>query len=186
MLLWILMAIGITIVSLLVLAALLLLGEAANAFATKSGNSLIGTYVLVVLGGMGIVLVGGSLVYLLAIIVNSLVMFTPRSWKTAVMLAYRNLGRQRLRTTTTLTALFVGVFAIGLILILGQGIKDAVNSTLSTLFTHNVFVISNPRQQSLVQQQLSIARGIDSTKTLRNLIVPRLYPLFIAGRDLPT
>ncbi len=184
MLLWILMALGITIGSILVLVALLLLGEAANALATKSGNSLIGTYVLVGLGGMGIVLVGGSLVYFLAIIVNSLVMFTPRSWKTAVMLAYRNLGRQRLRTTTTLTALFVGVFAIGLILIMGQGIKDAINTTLSTLFTHNVFVVVPPNQKQAVQNQLVLSKGIDTGKTQVNPVVPQLYPILVTGRDI--
>jgi len=184
MLLWILMAIGVTLLSILVLVALLLLGEAANAIATRTGHDLIGTYTLVVLGGMGIVLVGGSLVYLLAVIVNSVVMFTPRSWKTAVMLAYRNLGRQRLRTTTTLTALFVGVFAIGLILIMGQGIKDTINTTLSTLFTHNVFVVVPPNRKQAVQNQLALSKGIDSSKTLDNTVVPQVYPILIAGRDI--
>ena len=184
MLLWILMAIGIALLSLLVSGALFLLGEAANAFATSAGNSLIGTYTLVVLGGIGIVLIGGSLVYLLATIVNSVVVFTPRSWKTAVMLAYRNLGRQRLRTTTTLTALFVGVFAIGMILILGQGIKDTVNNTLSTLFTHNVFVVVPPNQKQKVQNQLANLKGVDSGKTQVNAVVPQVYPILVAGRDI--
>ncbi|HYA99561.1 MAG TPA: FtsX-like permease family protein [Ktedonobacteraceae bacterium] len=184
MLLWLLLAIGLILLSILVLAALLLLGLAANTLATKSGHDLIGTYVLVVLGCLGIVLVGGSLVYFLAVIVNSVVMFTPRSWKTSVMLAYRNLGRQRLRTTTTLTALFVGVFAIGLILILGQGIKDTINSTLSTLFTHNVYVVVPPNQKQAVQRQLAQSKGIDAGKTLVNTVVPQVYPILIAGRDL--
>jgi putative ABC transport system permease protein len=184
MLLWMLLAIGITLSSILVLVALLLLGEAANAFATSAGNDLIGTYALVVLGGMGIVFVGGSLVYLLAVIVNSVVVFTPRSWKTAVMLAYRNLGRQRLRTTTTLTALFVGVFAIGLILIMGQGIKDSVNNALSTLFTHNVFVVVSPNQKQAVQNQLALSKGIDSGKTRVNPVVPQVYPILVTGRDI--
>ena len=184
MLLWMLLAIGITLLSVLALVALFLLGQAASAFATRAGNSLIGTYVLVVLGGMGIVLVGGALVYLLATIINGVVVFTPRSWKTAVMLAYRNLGRQRVRTTTTLTALFVGVFAIGLVLILGQGIKDAINTTLSTLFTHNVFVVVSPNQKQAVQDQLVSLRGIDSSKTQVNPVVPQVYPILVAGRDI--
>src|SRR6266436_2544812 len=186
LLLWILLAFGITILSTLVLVALFLLGQAASAFATRAGNSLIGTYVLVVLGGVGIILVGGSLVYLLATIVNGLILFTPRSWKTAVMLAYRNLGRQRLRTTTTLTALFVGVFAIGLILILGQGIKDTINTTLTTLFTHNVFVVVPPNQKQAVQNQLAQTKGIDSRKTLVNTVVPQVYPILVTGRDINT
>ncbi|HYX49621.1 MAG TPA: FtsX-like permease family protein, partial [Ktedonobacteraceae bacterium] len=182
MLLWMLMAIGFILLSVLVLVALLLLGLAANTIATKSGHDVIGTYVLVVLGCIGIVLVGGSLVYFLAVIVNSMIMFAPRSWKTAVMLAYRNLGRQRLRTTTTLTALFVGVFAIGLILILGQGIKDTINSTLSTLFTHNVYVVVPPNQKQAVQRQLAQTKGVDAGKTLVNTVIPQVYPILIAGR----
>src|SRR5207248_2195634 len=124
--------------------------------------------------------------FFLATLVNSIVMFTPRSWKTAVMLAYRNMGRQRIRTTTTLTALFVGVFAIGLILVLGQGIKDTINTTLSTLFTRNVFVIVSPNQKQAVEQQLQSLQGIDSSKTLINPVVPQLYPLLVGGRDINT
>jgi len=183
-LLWMLMAIGITVLCALIFVGLFLLGQVVNQLAVRLGNSLIGTYALVVFAGMGIILVGGSLVYLLATIVNSLVVFAPRSWKTSVMLAYRNLGRQRLRTTTTLTALFVGVFAIGLILILGQGIKDAVNSTLSTLFTHNVFVVVSPNQKQTINNQLTHLQGIDSGKTQVNPLVPQVYPIFINGQDI--
>lgn len=184
MLLWIFLSLGIVVLSVGVLAGLFFLGEAANTLATRLGNSLIGTYALVVLAGMGIILVGGALVYLLATLVNSLVVFTPRSWKTAVMLAYRNLGRQRLRTTTTLTALFVGVFAIGLILILGQGIKDAVNSELSSLFTHNLFVVVSPTQKQIIANQLARTSAVDASKTQENPVVPQVYPLLINGRDI--
>lgn len=184
MLLWILLALGIVIVATLLFGGLAALGYLANNFATGLGYGVIGTYVLVVLGGLGIVLLGGSLVYFLATLVNSFVMFTPRSWKTSVMLAYRNMGRQRLRTTTTLTSLFVGVFAIGLIIILGQGIKDTINSTLSTLFTHNVFVIVPPNQRQLAMHQLASQKGIDSGKTLINPVAPQIYPILVAGKDI--
>ncbi len=185
-LLWILLALALVVASALLFAGLAFLGVLANNAATDRGYSVLGTYVLVVLGGLGIILLGGSLVFLLATIVNSIVMFTPRSWKSTVMLAYRNMGRQRIRTTTTLTALFVGVFAIGLILILGQGIKDTINSTLSTLFTRNVFVIVPPTQQQNVAAQLPSLKGIDSSKTLINPVVPQVYPILVAGRDINT
>jgi ABC-type antimicrobial peptide transport system permease subunit len=150
------------------------------------GYSTLGTYLLVVLGSLGIVLLCGALVYLLAALVNTLVMVFPHSWKTAVMLAYRNLGRQRLRTTTTLTALFVGVFAIGLILVLGQGIQETIDSTLNTLFTHNVFIISAPAQKQQINHQLTLAQGITASKTQVNPLVPQLYPVLISGRDVNT
>src|SRR5437763_16385634 len=132
-------------------------------------------------------MIGGvCYVYLVASNMNILVVFASRSWKSSVMLAYRNLVRQRLRTTTTLTALFVGVFAIGLILIMGQGIKDTINTTLSTLFTHNVFVVVPPNQKQPVQNQLALSKGIDSSKTLVNPVVPQVYPILIAGHDINT
>ena len=183
-LLSILLALGIALLAALAFGGLVLLGTGANALATRLGNSLLGTYALVALAGIGIILVGGALVYLLAAIVNGLVAFAPRSWKTAVMLSYRNLGRQRLRTTTTLTALFVGVFAVGLILLLGQGIKDAVNTELSTLFTHNLFVVVSPAQRQAISNQLAYSNAVDTSKTQQNPVVPQLYPILANGRDI--
>ncbi len=186
-LLWILAAIGIVVLASVAFGLLGLLGAGANSFAARQlGNSTLGIYALAVLGGLGIVLLGGSLVFFFATLVDGIVMFTPRSWKTPVMLAYRNMGRQRLRTTTTLTALFVGVFAIGLVLVLGQGIKDTINSTLNTLFTRNVFVAVPPKQKDAVTAQLPRLKGIDSSKTVENPVVRQIYPLFIKGQDLNT
>ena len=60
------------------------------------------------------------------------VVLLPRTWKANVKMALRNIGRQKARTVTTLVALFIGVFAIGLILVLGQNIKDQINAALSS------------------------------------------------------
>jgi predicted lysophospholipase L1 biosynthesis ABC-type transport system permease subunit len=46
----------------------------------------------------------------------------PRVWREQIKLALRNLGRQRGRVVTTQIASFTGVFAIGVILVLGQGL----------------------------------------------------------------
>ena len=186
MLLWLLLALGAVMLAGALAFLLDLLATRLNALATHAGNSTLGIYILVVLGGLGIVLAGSAVVFLLTTLLDSLVMFAPRSWKTPVMLAYRNIGRQRVRTTTTLTALFVGVFAIGLVLVLGQGIKDTINTTLSTLFTRNVFVVVAPKQQSMVSTRLAIMSGIDTSKTVVNTVAPQLYPLFIGGQDTTT
>ncbi|HEY1353381.1 MAG TPA: FtsX-like permease family protein [Ktedonobacteraceae bacterium] len=184
LLLWLLFALGVALLASLLCALLLLAGVQVYRLASHQGYGTVGTYALIVLGSLGLVLLGGALVYLLAALLNTLVVVLPHSWKTAVMLAYRNLGRQRLRTTTTLTALFVGVFAIGLILLLGQGIKATIDSTLNTLFTHNVFIISSPLQESNVAEQLALAQGVAADKTQVNQIVPQLYPVQVAGRDV--
>ena len=185
-LLWILSALGIVVLASLAFVLLSLLGTRVHTFAVQHGNGTLGIYLLAVLGGLGIVLTGASLVFLLATLLDALVMFLPRTWKTPVMLAYRNMGRQRVRTTTTLTALFVGIFAIGLVLVLGQGIQNTINDTLSTLFTRNVFVVVSPRQSSLVAARIPSLKGVDMSKTEMNTVVPRLYPLFINGQDLNT
>ncbi len=186
MLLWVLAALLAAVVAVLFFLLLAWFGQHLHTFASQRGQGTLGIYALVALGGLGLVLLAAALVFLLATLLDALLMFTPRSWKTPLMLAYRNIGRQRVRSTTTLTVLFVGVFAIGLVLVLGQGIKDTINSTLSSLFTRNVFVISTPRQQSIILQQLAEAKGIDATKTQRSPVVSRLYPLFVAGRDITT
>lgn len=184
LLLWLLLAIGATLLTGLLCGGLLFAGIEVNRHLSHLGYSTLGTYLLIAMGSLGIVLFGGTLVYLLAALLNTLVVVFPQNWKTALMLAYRNLGRQRLRTTTTLTALFVGVFAIGLILTLGQGIKGTIDTTLNTLFTHNVFVVSSPTQANALNHQLALARGLDRGKTQMNPIVPRLYPLLINTRDV--
>jgi putative ABC transport system permease protein len=61
----------------------------------------------------------------------------PRAWRGHLKLALRNFGRQRARSVTTLVGLFVGVFAVGLILVVGQGVEaqyavagQTINATL--------------------------------------------------------
>ncbi|HCI81228.1 MAG TPA: hypothetical protein DHW02_16235, partial [Ktedonobacter sp.] len=186
MLLWILSASGIVVLSSLAFALLGYIGTMSHTFAVQHNNSTVGIYILAVLGGLGIVLVGASLVFLLATLLDAFVMFLPRAWKTPVMLAYRNMGRQRVRTTTTLTALFVGIFAIGLVLVLGQGIQNTINDTLSTLFTRNVFVVVSPRQSGRIATRIPSLKGVDTSKTEMSTVVPRLYPLFINGQDVNT
>src|SRR6266849_513496 len=51
-------------------------------------------------------------------VVGFVIVLLPRTWKSSTKMALRNIGRQRARTTTTLLALFVGIFTIGLILVL--------------------------------------------------------------------
>jgi putative ABC transport system permease protein len=186
MLLWVFGSLGLVMLAVLAFAGLTLLGNLLNTLATRHGIHTLGIYALAVCGGLGIVLLACALIFALATLVDSIVMFLPLAWKTPVMLAYRNIGRQRIRTTTTLSALFVGVFAIGIVLVLGQGIKDTVNSTLSALFTRNVFVVAPPTQRSLVEQQLAHAHGIDAQQTIVNNVVPQIYPLFLAGQDINT
>ncbi|HET9109701.1 MAG TPA: FtsX-like permease family protein [Ktedonobacterales bacterium] len=88
---------------------------------------------------------------LAAIIVATL----PRSWKANVRLALRNIGRQKARTVTTLLALYIGVFSIGLILVLGQNITAAINSYLTTGAGLNSEIIASGADKATVERQLA-------------------------------
>lgn len=184
--LWVLAAGGGAILAGFLFLLLSFLGQSARVLAQHSGNAAVGTYLLALLGGAGIVLLGCSFVFLLATLLNCIVIFLPRVWKTPIVLAYRNMGRQWMRTAATLTALFIGVFAIGLVLILGQGIKDTITTTLGSLFTRNVFVVVAPAHKEEVTAQLPSLKGLDSTKTVISPLVRQLYPLFVGKQDVNT
>ncbi|GLV57196.1 glycosyl transferase family 1 [Dictyobacter sp. S3.2.2.5] len=72
-----------------------------------------------------------------------LIMFVPRTLKASTKMALRNLGRQRTRTTTTMVALFVGIFTIGLILALGQNLRTQVNEVIAHTLNYNVYAITS-------------------------------------------
>ncbi len=92
------------------------------------------------------------------------VAFLPRSWKSSTKIALRNIGRQRARTTTTMLALFVGVFTIGLILVLGQDLRDKINNTIATSLTYNVVTIATGNDANTLQSQLATIPGVTKQK----------------------
>jgi putative ABC transport system permease protein len=89
-----------------------------------------------------------------------LVVFSPRVWKATVKMALRNIGRKKARTSTTLVALFVGVFAIGLILTLSQGIHTAINGFVASATSYNAFIQASGNDKAAVDQQLATIAGI--------------------------
>jgi len=115
-------------------------------------------------------LVGGSLLIAIALtalvpafgvlclvvaLMGIVVVLLPRNWKANVKLALRNIGRQKARTVTTLLALYIGVFAIGLILVLGQNISTAINAYLISGNALNAEVIAASSDRAAVERQLS-------------------------------
>ena len=88
----------------------------------------------------------------------------PRPWKASMKMALRNLGRQRARTTTTMLALFVGVFTIGLILVLGQNLSDQINSALSQIVTYNVITVTSSQEAPTLQANLGSITGLNASR----------------------
>jgi len=96
------------------------------------------------------------------------VVLLPRTWKSSTKMALRNIGRQRARTTTTLLALFVGIFTIGLILVLGQNLRDTINNALANNLSYNVVTIAGSNDVSALQAGRASIPGL--SKSAQNTI----------------
>jgi putative ABC transport system permease protein len=102
-----------------------------------------------------------GVMFLVLSVLGLVVVILPRNWKSNIKMALRNIGRQKVRTSTTMVALFVGVFAIGLILTLGQNIKDEINTALSTQLKYNSYLlVQSSADKAAVDQELKHISGI--------------------------
>jgi putative ABC transport system permease protein len=104
-----------------------------------------------------------GLLFLALVLLGVLVIFAPRTWKATVKMALRNIGRKKARTSTTLVALFVGVFTIGLILTLSQSIHTAIQGFLSANTGYNAFIQASSKDKAAVDQELAMAAGVNQT-----------------------
>ncbi|MGI8551269.1 MAG: ABC transporter permease [Dehalococcoidia bacterium] len=83
------------------------------------------------LRGIGILIV-------LFTLLGYVIVLVPRPWKVSTKLALRNIGRTRGRTTTTLLALFIGVFTVGVVLVLGQDLRTILTDSFSASSQYNL------------------------------------------------
>ncbi len=111
------------------------------------------------------------------------IVLLPRSWKVNTKMALRNIGRQRARTTTTLLALFVGVFTIGLILVLGQDLRDNINAALANSLNFNVVALANGNDATALHNKLPSIPGVDMSHSTQRTIVS-VVPISIDGIPL--
>ncbi len=97
-------------------------------------------------------------------VMGIVIVVLPRSWKVSTKMALRNIGRQRARTTTTLLALFVGVFTIGLILVLGLDLRDTINNALAKSLTFNLVAITRGSDTAALQSKVSSIPGLTNSE----------------------
>ncbi|HEU5347137.1 MAG TPA: FtsX-like permease family protein [Ktedonobacterales bacterium] len=97
---------------------------------------------------------GFGLLLLVLLALALLIAFLPASVRAQVQLSLRNIGRARVRSATTLVALFVGVFAIGLGLVLGQNLKDFIFARGATVNPDNAYILASSQDAPLVEAQL--------------------------------
>ncbi len=103
-----------------------------------------------------------GILFLIVSLFGIVVVLLPRTWKSNVRLALRQLGRRRVRTATTMVALFIGVFAIGVVLVLGQDIKQLINDALGNTLKYNAYVIAGTTNKADVDRQLANTSGIQA------------------------
>jgi putative ABC transport system permease protein len=103
-----------------------------------------------------------SLLLLFFALLGLIVLFVPRTLKATTKMALRNLARQRGRTTTTMLALFVGIFTIGLILALGQDLRTEVNNVITNALNYNVFAITSPADTKKLEAKLPTIPGLSA------------------------
>jgi ABC-type antimicrobial peptide transport system permease subunit len=118
-----------------------------------AGCALVSILIALVLPSFGFLLLALT-------IIGFLMVLMPRTWKANTRMALRNLGRQRARTTTTLLALFVGIFTIGLILVLGQNLRDSIDSAIANDLTYNVITNASGSDASALQENINSIPGL--------------------------
>jgi putative ABC transport system permease protein len=112
-----------------------------------------------------LVLPAFGILLLIVSLMGFVVVLLPRAWKISVKMAFRNIGRQRGRTTITLLALYVGVFTIGLLLVLGQNLRDQLDSAIANTLTFNVTVVTGPSDTAKLNAKLSTIPGLTPAHT---------------------
>ncbi|MGC1184343.1 MAG: FtsX-like permease family protein [Candidatus Dormiibacterota bacterium] len=98
----------------------------------------IGIALLASLRAVGALLIAASLL-------GFIVVYVPRPARSVIRLALRNASRDRTRTAATAVALFVGVFAVGLILVLGTDIRGDLDSFITKSTTYNLIAVAPNR-----------------------------------------
>src|SRR5579875_460336 len=117
----------------------------------------------------------------MASLLGIVIILSPRSWKACTKMALRTIGRQRTRTTTTMLALFIGVFTVGLVLALGFGLQTQISSSLSQNLTYNVITMTSGSDTATLQRQLGTIPGLSQTRTDT---FTQILPVAIDGETL--
>jgi putative ABC transport system permease protein len=105
-----------------------------------------------------------GLLFLVASVLGIVIMLVPRTWKVSAKLALRNIGRQRTRTTTTMLALFIGVFTIGLVVSLGQNLQTQISNALTQTLSYNIIAMTSGDETSTLRTNLGTLPGLSKSQ----------------------
>lgn len=116
--------------------------------------------------------VAGVLLCAVSLLAAAIVLM-PRTWKVTLKMALRNIGRQRARTTTTLLALFIGVFTVGLVVALGQDLQVQISSAFAQNLNYNIIAATSGADTATLQGKIATVPGVGKTRTdLLALVAP--------------
>ena len=118
---------------------------------------------------------------LVASLLGVVVVLLPRGWKVSTRMALRNLGRRRARTMTTMLALFIGVYGIGLIVGLGHDVLTQTSSVVNQNAPYNLVATASGNESNVLQARLSTIPGLTSHR--EDLFVTSV-PRTIDGRPI--
>ncbi|MGH2479891.1 MAG: FtsX-like permease family protein, partial [Ktedonobacteraceae bacterium] len=115
------------------------------------------------------------------------VVLMPRSWRVSAKMALRNLGRRRTRAMTTMLALFIGIFCIGLVVGLGQDLQTQIADSFTQKLPYNIVATTSGTDTSTLHAQVNTIPGLKKSRQDALVIVG---PVAINGRpsaqSLPT
>ncbi|MGH2508067.1 MAG: FtsX-like permease family protein, partial [Ktedonobacteraceae bacterium] len=101
--------------------------------------------------------------FLLAVsLLGVVVALLPRTWKVSTKMALRSLGRRRARTATTMLALFIGIFGIGLVVGVGQDLQNVITKTLAANEPYNIVAATSGQDSRTLQAQWNRIAGVSS------------------------
>src|SRR5262249_25364043 len=109
------------------------------------------------------------------------VVLLPRPWKVTGRLALRNIGRTRGRTTTTLLALFIGVFVVGFVVIIGQDLKSILTKAFTNENPYNLLAAAPTGNNGELNPPLAKTKGVQK---YRFSYVVGMNPTEINGRPI--
>jgi putative ABC transport system permease protein len=104
----------------------------------------------------------------------------PRPAKANVKMALRDMGRRKARSVATLIALTVGLFAIGLVLVLGQDIHGVLATYLDSS-NINIAIVAGGGDHAAVEQQLSQVPGLTNESVSP---IAQVQPVAINGQPI--
>jgi putative ABC transport system permease protein len=118
---------------------------------------------------------------LLIAMLGLLLIMLPPAWKVSVKLALRNVGRHGARSATIMLALFIGVFAVGLILVLGLDFRNQLEQSVNKDVRYNVLASTTANEAKAVQAKQASIPGL---RTMKQVVNTQTVPLMINGKTL--